>query len=64
MPTGSGYWFFEGVCLNYRHPDPRRVWKGGPKLQSMTPDPGLTGLWGLPGKNSEAAPDEFQIGRI
>ncbi len=20
---------FEGVCVNYRHPGPRRVWKGG-----------------------------------
>ena len=20
---------FEGVCLNYRHPGPRRVWEGG-----------------------------------
>ena len=21
---------FEGVCVNYRHPGPGRVWKGGP----------------------------------
>ncbi len=30
---------FEGVCLNSRHPGPRRVWKGGSELHSMTPDP-------------------------
>ena len=24
---------------NYRHPGPRRVWKGGPELHLMTPDP-------------------------
>ena len=30
---------FEGVCLNSRHPDPRRVWKGGSGQQLMTPDP-------------------------
>ena len=26
--------------MNSRHPYPRRVWKGGPELQSMTPLPG------------------------
>ena len=26
--------------FNSRHPDPRRVWKRGPVLQPMTPDPG------------------------
>ena len=25
--------------MNSRHPYPRRVWKGGPELQSMTPHP-------------------------
>ena len=24
---------------NYRHPDPRRVWKGGSKLRSLPPFP-------------------------
>ena len=28
----------EFVC-NYRHPGPRRVWKGGSDLQSLTPFP-------------------------
>ena len=32
------YIYFEGVCLNSRHPDPRRVWKWGSEQQSMTPD--------------------------
>ena len=31
---------FEGVCVNYRHPDPRRVRKGGSELRLLTPDPG------------------------
>ncbi len=35
---------FEGVCLNSRHPGPRRVWKGGSEQQSMTPDPGDPGM--------------------
>ena len=26
--------------MNSRHPSPRRVWQGGPELQSMTPLPG------------------------
>ena len=26
--------------VNYRHPDPRRVWKGGSELQSLPPFPG------------------------
>eukprot|EP00973_Karenia_brevis_P011327 1534562-Karenia_brevis.AAC.1 len=30
---------FEGVCYNYRHPNPRRVWKGGSGLRSMPPFP-------------------------
>ena len=30
-------------CFNYRHPGPRRVWKRGPVLQPMTPDPGNPG---------------------
>ena len=25
--------------VNYRHPDPRRVWKGESEPQLMTPDP-------------------------
>jgi hypothetical protein len=29
--------------VNSRHPDPRRVWKGGPELRPMTPDPWDTG---------------------
>ena len=28
-----------GSLLNYRNPDPRRVWKGGSELLSMTPFP-------------------------
>ena len=47
--------FFEGVCLNYRHPDPRRVWKGGPEWQSMTPDPRLPLLPVLSSKSAELA---------
>ena len=27
---------FEGVCCNCRHPDPRRVWKGGSGLHFTT----------------------------
>ena len=27
--------------MNSRHPDPRRVWKGGPQQQVMTPLPGI-----------------------
>ena len=27
----------------YCHPDPRRMWQGGPVLQLMTPDPGNPG---------------------
>ena len=38
VPPETGF-LFEGVCLNYRHPDPRRAWKGGSEQQSMTPDP-------------------------
>ena len=38
VPPETGF-LFEGVCLNYRHPDPRRVWKGGSDSQLMTPDP-------------------------
>ncbi len=26
---------FEGVCLDSRHPGPRRVWQGGPDQRSM-----------------------------
>ena len=29
---------FEEVCVNYHHPDPRRVWWGGSELQLRTPD--------------------------
>ena len=25
--------------VNYRHPGPRRVWKGGPEPRLLTPDP-------------------------
>ncbi len=32
--------YSEGVCFNYRHPGPRRVWKGGSDLQLMTAFPG------------------------
>ncbi len=28
---------FEGVCLDSRHPDPRRVWKGGSQPHFLTP---------------------------
>ena len=28
-----------GELVNYRHPDPRRVWKGGSGRQFTTPDP-------------------------
>ena len=27
--------------MNSRHPDPRRVWKGGPHHRVMTPLPGI-----------------------
>ena len=27
--------------MNSRHPDPRRVWKGGPQQRVMTPIPGI-----------------------
>ena len=32
---------FEGVCANYRHPGPRRVWKEGPSciFASTSPAP-------------------------
>jgi hypothetical protein len=30
---------FEGVCVNSRHHDPRRAWKGSPESRLMTPDP-------------------------
>ena len=43
---------FEGVCLNYRHPDPRRVWKGGPELQSVTV---IRGYPRIPRMNSKSA---------
>ena len=43
--------------VNYRHPDPRRVWKGGSEQQLVTPFPvdplessgsaGSGGLWGV-----------------
>ena len=33
-----GIWF-EGASVNYRHPGPRRVWKGGSEPQLLTPDP-------------------------
>ena len=35
--------------VNYRHPDPRRVWKGGSEPQSMTPDNRDPGDPGDPG---------------
>ena len=57
----SGRSLFEGVCVNYRHPDPRRVWKGGSELQSMTPDPGIPRL---PRMNSRSAEfDDFYNAR-
>ena len=31
--------FFRGSLLNYRHPGPRRVWKGGSEHQFMTAFP-------------------------
>ena len=31
------YYSFEGVCLNSRHPDPRRVWKVGSEQHLLTP---------------------------
>ena len=37
---GGGVGWVGEFCFNYRHPDPRRMWKGGPVLQPMTPDPG------------------------
>ena len=30
--------------MNSRHPDPRRVWKGGPQQRVMTPLPGIPGI--------------------
>ena len=43
--------------LNSRHPDPRRVWKGGSEPRLMPPLPGdLTGKSG-----SAGSADEFQI---
>ena len=51
-----GLWF-EGVCLNSRHPDPWRVWQGGSELQLMTPfmtgsggSGGSPGMLGMPGE--------------
>ncbi len=37
----------EFVC--YRHPGPRRVWKGGSEQQSMTPDWLLAAVGGVGG---------------
>ena len=34
--------------LNYRHPDPRRVWKVGSEQQSMTPDPRIPRIPRIP----------------
>ncbi len=35
---------FEGVWSNSRHPDHRRVWKGGPEQHLMPPLPGIPGI--------------------
>ncbi len=43
---------FEGVCSNSRHPDHRRVWKGGSEQHSI---PSLPGLRRLPGMSSETS---------
>ena len=37
------------LLVNSRHPDPRRVWKGGPQQRVMTPLPGIPGILGIPG---------------
>ena len=34
--------------MNSRHPDPQRVWKGGPQQRVMTPLPGILGIPGIP----------------
>ena len=39
--------------MNSRHPYPRRVWKGGPELQSMPPHQGNPGNPGNPRMNSK-----------
>ncbi len=41
--------------MNSRHPYPRRVWKGGPELQSMTPLRGNPGNPGMSSKFGELA---------
>ncbi len=39
-PSHTIYTGIRGSLFNYRHPDPRRAWKGGSEQQLMTPDPG------------------------
>ena len=58
--------------MNSRHPDPRRVWKGGPEQRVMTPLPGIPADPGAcsqklvleqhssPGAAAGAAGDEFR----
>ena len=41
--------------MNSRHPYPRRVWKGGPELQSMPPHRGNRGNPGMNSKFGELA---------
>ena len=47
-PTPS----FEGVCVNCRHPGPRRVWKGAPSCTSCHHFTGSRGIRGRVPKSS------------
>ena len=40
------------MLVNSRHPDPRRVWKGGSEQHWMTPDPGIPGIPIMSSKNA------------
>ncbi len=44
---------FEGVCLDSRHPGPRRVWRGGPNSTPWTISPGPPGESGESGECGE-----------
>ena len=44
---------------NSRHPDPRRVWKGGSEPRSMPPDPGAPAGSRGPRLAPAGLPDEF-----
>ena len=51
------FFLFEGVCLDSRHPDHRRAWKGGSEPHFLTPLP-------LDPLDRSRSADEFQIVQI